>query len=121
MIQLVYRILEPLNLPLAWQLRPPIDSKQIVLSYHFFNESDFSYEDGNPTEDTGSLQVDIFSEIDYTGIMKQIKKLLREAGFIFSHSNPDTLEELDENTVLYHKVLIFNYIESEVLKEWEKP
>lgn len=121
MIELVYNILKPLNLPIEWQLRPSFDANQIVLSYHFFDESDFEYGDGDSTEDIGSLQIDIFSEVDYSKTIKKTKKVLKEAGFLYSHANPDTLEELDQNTVLYHKVLIFNYIESEVLKEWAKP
>ena len=114
MINVVYNILEQLNLPIKWQLRPPFDKSQIVISYHFFNEGDMLFGDGSSAEEGGTLQVDIFSKTDYTGAVKEVKKLLKGAGFLFASSNDD-MEELDNNTMIYHKILIFNYIESEVI------
>lgn len=115
MITRVYDILKPLKVPTKWQLRPQFDKNKMVISYHFFNEINLLNGDGEPAEEGGSLQLDIFSKTDYTSIVKKAKKLLREAGFLFQDANDDT-EELDSNTVIYHKILIFNYIESEVMK-----
>lgn len=114
MINVVYNILKQLNLPIKWQLRPPFDKSQTVISYHFFNEGDLLHGDGDASEEGGTLQVDIFSKTDYTGAVKEVKKLLKGAGFLFADSNDD-MEELDNNTMIYHKVLIFNYVESEVI------
>lgn len=114
MIDTVYNVLKQLNLPVKWQLRPYFDKSQIVISYHFFNEGDLLHGDGEGIEEGGALQIDIFSKINYTSTVKEVKKLLKCAGFLFEDAKDDT-EQLDENTIIYHKILIFNYIESEVL------
>ena len=118
MINKVYEILKPLGLPMKWQLTPPFDSKNIVISYHFFNEGNLLYGEGEAVEEGGSLQVDVFSKVDYMSAVKEIKRLLKGACFLYADARDDT-EELDSNTIIYHKILIFNYCESEVFKNVE--
>lgn len=114
MIDRVYEILRPLKLPIEWQTRPKFNNKSIVVSYHFFNESNLLYGDGDEIEQGGSLQVDVFSNIDYSTTERDVKQLLKENGFKF-YSGEDSIENIDNNTIIYHKTLIFNYIESEVM------
>lgn len=114
MINKVYEILKPLKVPIKWQKRPSFDTTDTVMSYHFFNESELLRGDGLDTENGGALQIDIFSKKDYSSLAREVKALLKQNKFIFSEAT-DTLEELDKNTVIYHKVLTFKYIESEVL------
>lgn len=115
---MVYNVLKPLNLPVKWQLRPSFDKSKTVISYHFFNEGDLLHGDGEGIEEGGALQIDIFSKTNYTSTVKEVKSLLKRAGFLFEEAKDNT-EKLDENTIIYHKILIFNYIESEVLKDVE--
>lgn len=114
MINRVYEALKPLQLPIKWQTRPEFNEKNIVLSYHFFSDSNLLYGDGEDIEQGASLQVDIFSIIDYSSTVKEVKRLLKTNGFKYSTSE-DSTEDIDSNTMIYHKVLIFNYIESEVM------
>jgi hypothetical protein len=114
MVEKVKEVLEPLVLPTAWQLRPAFDGKKTVISYHFFGESDACFGDGEGNEEIGSLQVDIFSLVDYRSTVKEVKRLLKLAKFKFAYANDD-VEKVSDSKVIYHKILIFNYIESEVL------
>lgn len=113
MINRVYEILKPLNIPIKWNKSPDFGINKTVLKYHFFGEGDALHGDGIDAEQGGSLQVDIFSKTDYTSTVKEVKRLLKDAGFLFDNGR-DTTEDLDSNTMIYHKILIFNYIEGVV-------
>lgn len=115
MIMTVYNILKPLNLPIEFLKRPQFDTSKTVISYHFFNESDDNFGDGKANEEVGALQVDIFSKTDYTSTVKEVKSLLSSANFMYSNGY-DNIENLSSSEQIYHKVLIFNYVESEVIK-----
>ena len=115
MINKVFNILETLELPLRWNDTPPFDDRGIVIDYHFFGEGDCLFGDGIALDESGKLQVDVYSKVNYSVTVNQVKTLLRDAGFIFEDGSDNT-EDLDAYTKLYHKVLIFNYSESEVMK-----
>lgn len=113
MIQRVKNILEPLNVPVLFVLRPEINSsKNTGISYHFFNEGYDIHGDGEGNEFGGSLQVDVFSTIDYTDIIEQIKILMKQNKFRLSDMR-DSDDSLN-NIKYYHKIMIFNYSEREV-------
>ena len=115
MIQRVYDILKPLNIPIRYILRPDISgNSKIGISYHFFNEGYELYADGEGIEEGGSLQIDIFSTVDYTSVVDQIKNLMKANKFRLAdmRDNDDSFS----NVKYYHKVLIFNYSTREVLK-----
>lgn len=114
MIQKVADILKPLNVPVQYISRPNISgSSKIGISYHFFNESDNLYGDGEGKEFGGVLQVDIFSTVDYTEVVKQVKDLLKANNFRLAYSGDN--DDSFSNVKYYHKVLRFNYVEEEVL------
>lgn len=114
MIQKVYDILKPLNIPILYILRPEIDSSnKIGISYHFFNESDNLYGDGEGMEFGGSLQIDIFSTVDYTTVVNQVKDLMKANKFRLADMRDS--DDSFSNVKYYHKTLIFNYSEKEVL------
>lgn len=114
MINTVYNILKPLNVPVKYMLRPELNSKnRIAASYHFFGEGYQSYGDGKGKDFGGSLQVDIFSTVDNSETIKQTRSLLEINGFRLADSR-DSFDSLNTNTQYYQKTLVFNYIESEV-------
>ncbi len=116
MINTVYNILKPLNIPVLFLRRPKIDkTNKIGISFHFFNESYNLYGDGNGNESGGVLQIDVFSLIDYTNVVNQIKQIMKENKFRLADSrdSDDSMNEIN----YYQKILIFNYIESEVKKD----
>lgn len=114
MINTVYNILKPLNIPVQFMIRPTINSaNKIAICYHFFGEGWSLHGDGQGKEFSGSVQIDIFSIVDYSNIAKQVIQLMEENGFRLADSR-DSEDSLDNNTKYYQKILIFNYIESEV-------
>lgn len=115
MITKVYNILKGLGLPVAYILRPEITTEnRMGISYHFFNEGDELYGDGVGSEDGGSLQIDIFSTVDYSNIVNQVKALMKANKFRLADAR-DSYDGLDSNIQYYQKVLIFNYSTKEVL------
>lgn len=113
MIQKVNEILKPLNLPISYILRPEISgANKIGISYHFFSEGYGLHGDGDGNEFGGSLQVDIFSTVDYTETINQARQLLESAKFRLADMT-DSDDSL-RNVKYYHKILIFNYSEGEV-------
>lgn len=114
MIQTVYNILKPLNIPIKYILRPDISgSSKIGISYHFFNEGYELYSDGEGIEEGGSLQIDVFSTIDYSSVVNQIRNQMKVNKFRLAdmRDNDDSFS----NVQYYHKILIFNYSTREVL------
>lgn len=115
MIQKVYDILKPLNIPIQYVLRPDISgSYKIGISYHFFNEGDELYGDGVGFHPGGSLQVDIFSTVDYSNIVQQVKELMKINKFRLAPGGSRDSDDSFSNVKYYHKILIFNYLEEEV-------
>lgn len=113
MIQKVYDILKPLNIPIKYILRPDISgTSKIGISYHFFNESPNLYGDGEGVEEGGTLQIDIFSTIDFTSVVNQVKALMKDNKFRLADSRDS--DDSMSSVQYYHKILIFNYAEKEV-------
>jgi len=111
-IQRVHSILETLNIPILYILRPKIDnSNKIGISYHFFNEGYNLHGDGIGREFGGSLQVDIFSTSDYSNTVKQVRELLAVNKFRLAPGGSGDSDDSFNNMGYYHKILIFNYIE----------
>lgn len=110
----VYNSLKSLGLPIIFLKRPKFGASQMVISYHFYNQGNAKFGDGKPNEQSGSLQVDLFSlKADYTSTVNEVKELLSSANFIYFDGD-DNLDKLSETEQLYHKILLFNYVESEV-------
>ncbi len=113
MINRVNEILSILNIPINWNLRPQMDDDKTVISYHFFNEKNSIYGDGKGSGNSGMLQIDVFSVTDYSGVAKNIIDLMVNNGFKFVGAD-DYADGLNANKQLYHKKIVFNYLESEV-------
>lgn len=112
MIKTVGTYLKPLGYPVLWQKRPKIQNKPVI-SFHFFSEKEELKGNGRGVSDAGSLQIDIFSKSDYTKAVKDVKIALIEKGFLFVEGSDD-IESISDTEEIYHKILIFNYVESEV-------
>ena len=116
MIMTVYNLLKPLNAPIKFLERPDFGQNKMCISYHFFNQGNTEYGDGKPTEKGGALQIDVFSKkVDYTNIINDIENILSNANFMLFDKRDD-LENLSNSEQIYHKILIFNYVESEVIE-----
>ena len=114
MIQKVYDILSGIGVPVQYILRPDISSAKTGISYHFFNEGYEVYGDGKGAELGGVLQVDVFSTVDYSSTVQQVRELLEAAKFRLADMR-DGNDGFEDSMKYYQKILIFNYVESEVL------
>lgn len=114
MIQKVYDILSVIGVPIQYILRPDISTAKTGISYHFFNEGYELYADGKGEEFGGVLQVDVFSTVDYSSIVQQTRALLEENKLRLADMR-DGDDGFEDSMKYYHKILIFNYVESEVL------
>ena len=115
MINTVYNLLIPIGIPCRWQDRPDFSSSNTVISYHFFGDGPEDFGEGEYQDESGSCQIDIFSKGNYSNIVEQVKSRMKQGSFLFAPSPGDTIEEVDGIGKIYHKVLIFNYMKSEVL------
>lgn len=113
MVNKVYKILKNTGLPVDHLLRPDITrNKNMVISYHLFNETSLKCGDGNINCFGGSLQVDLFAihRVDFTAKKDEIKQLLLSNGFKLQ--NIDTnLENVDGIGYIDHVIFTFNYKE----------
>jgi len=110
MIQKVFNILKPLGIPVLFMTRPDLNKSKTGISYHFFNEGYDLYGDGKGKGFGGSLQVDIFSTVDYSNAVKQVINILESNGFRLSDAR-DSEDSLTDSIKYYQKILIFNYSE----------
>lgn len=109
----VYEILKSLKYPVSWQVRPKLDNKNtIVISFHFFNEGNSLFGNGKGIRQGGAVQVDVFSLVDYINVVNRVKQEMIKNKFRYYESYDD-IEDVG-NQQIYHKVILFNYDESEV-------
>lgn len=114
MIETVYTVLTSIAnpVPVLWNNRPEIGGDvKTAISYYFFSESDELFGDGVGSNPGGSVQVSIFSTGDYSTVVSQVKTAMKSAGFRYA-DGWDSEESLPQK--YYQKILIFNYLESEV-------
>lgn len=113
MINRVNEILKETKISVQYVLRPDLEKADIAISYHFFNQGFDMYGGGQGKLESGVLQVDVFSTRDYTKEVKEVKDLLLKNKFRLA----DMRDSDDEFSKIkyYHKILIFNYLEEEVM------
>ena len=113
MKQTVSKVLSGLGVPLLWNSRPEISkTNHTAICYQFYSETDKLFGDGKGHEEGGTVLVDVFSLKDYSAVVASVKSLMKAAGFRLADSRDD--DDTLGNIKCYHKILIFNYIESEV-------
>ncbi len=117
MIEHTLTLLKGLGIPVAYSIRPGIDENKEVISFHFYNEGPTIYGDGNGEEFGGNLQVDVFMKKPNKKLCRKIIDLLNRNNYKFEYMND--LGDTTTGIRLFHFVLIFNYLESEVLNEEE--
>lgn len=117
MIDTVNQILTSIDspVPVFWNVRPELSaSVKTAITYYFFSESDSIHGDGVGQQPSGSVQISIFSTGDYSNTVKEVKRAMKSAKFRLV-DGWDSEESLPRK--YYQKILIFNYIESEVIAD----
>lgn len=106
MNKLIIDTLEPLNIPVVFQKYTGTSNQYIT--FFGYNDNGELYADDEEVVTGYYVQVDIWSKGSYTNILKQVKKLMKDANFIKRASGPELYED---DTKLYHKPLRFFFYE----------
>lgn len=114
MIDIIYSALRSLNVPVKYVTRPALNKDGVAISFHFYSERYSYYGDGEGNDFLQSLQVDIFYKKHLNGLDRQIINALKTKKIRFENAF-DSDDSID-GVRLYHKVLTFNFLESEVIQ-----
>jgi hypothetical protein len=104
--------LKPLNIPTRRLRLSSTDAEEnydqyiIVTEYNQFGSL---YADDEEIATTHSIQVSLFTRLNYVSTVKEIKRLLNEIGFV----RTSEYELYEDGTGYYHKVIRFYYVETE--------
>ncbi|GIN60534.1 hypothetical protein J27TS8_05270 [Robertmurraya siralis] len=101
---LIISTLKPLGVPVE-----PLNydgNEDTYITFFEFNQTSQTRADDKEIKTKHSIQVDIWSNGDYTNLTKQVKNLLISVGFVRRMET----ETFEEETKTYHKVLRFNYV-----------
>lgn len=113
MVIIVSEILKQFKIPFNYIIRPEINGRSpTVISFHFFGKTWSYYGDGKGKEFEQSLQIDVFYLRDIKELENKIIEKFEDSRFKFTGAT-DTVETVSGNR-MYHKVLAFNFLESEV-------
>ncbi|MFR1708874.1 MAG: hypothetical protein ACLSV2_08235 [Clostridium sp.] len=102
--KLIIDTLKPLNIPVSFQRYS--GKADTYITFHEYFTSGEEYEDDEEALTAHYIQVDVWSKVDYTDLVKSIKELMLKAGF--KRLNEADLYE--EDTKIYHKGLKFYYL-----------
>lgn len=91
--------------PKQYLLKAPDNTAAPYIEYEILNENGSMYAENEELETTYTIQIDVYTKGSYTKIVKIIKKIMKEKGFLkeFGGSN------YEEKSKLFHYVLRFNY------------
>lgn len=113
MIKKIKNILKTLKIPVEYIIRPKFGTSKVVITYHFYNLSHAYYGDGEGKNFQEALQIDVFYKSDIGDLDRKIIKLMKDNNIRFNNID-DYVEDI-AGIRLYHKILRFNYVESEVM------
>ncbi|HCG4535564.1 TPA: hypothetical protein NJY08_004409 [Salmonella enterica subsp. enterica serovar Typhi str. AG3] len=100
--------LNPLNIPTRRLQLSKDDEEQNYNQYiivYFLNESGALYADDEEIETSHSIQLSLFTKLNFEETAKQIKFLLGDKGF----SRTSEFESYENQTGYFHKVIRFSY------------
>ncbi|MBP3038064.1 hypothetical protein J9303_00895 [Bacillaceae bacterium Marseille-Q3522] len=100
---LIESTLEPIGIPVSFQTYPGEETTYIT--YFEYNQRGALFAEDEEKRTAYSIQVDVWSQVDYTDVVKQVKSKLKATGFIRQYEG----EIYEDETETYHKILRFNY------------
>lgn len=108
--QLIINTLKPLNIPVVFQKYT--GKAETYITFHEYLTAGEEYEDDEEILTAHYIQVDLWSKVDYTALVKEVKRLLINVGF----KRINEVDLYEDDTKIYHKGLKFYYLEE---KEWD--
>lgn len=104
--KLVIDALKPLGVPVGFQKYS--GQEQTYITFHEYLQSGEEFVEDMEAFTGHYIQVDVWSKVDYTALVGNVKTLLMPAGF----KRLDEADFYEADTGLYHKGLRFFYLES---------
>jgi hypothetical protein len=105
--KLIINSLAPLNIPVSFQKYS--GDKNLYITFHEYFTIGETFDDDEESITGHFVQLDVWSDSDYTNIVKNTRKIMTNNGFK-RLSESDLCEE---DTKIYHKVMKFYYMEGE--------
>lgn len=103
--KLIIDLLKPLNVPVSFQRYT--GKADTYITFHEYFTSGEEYEDDEEALTAHYIQVDVWSKVDYSEVVKKTKELLLKAGL----KRLNEIDLYEEDTKIYHKGLKFYYLE----------
>ena len=103
--KLIIDTLKLLRVPVAFQKYN--GKAETYITFHEYLATGEEYEDDEESLTAHYIQVDVWSKADYTDVVKNITELMLKAGF----KRLNEIDLYEEDTKIYHKGLIFYYLE----------
>ena len=100
--------LTPLNIPVKRLGLSKADTEKNYQQYIIvteYNQQGILHSDDEEVVTSHSIQISLFSKLNYVETSKQIKDLLKEIGF----TRTNEYELYEDNTGYYHKIIRLNY------------
>lgn len=105
----IKKALTPLNIPTRRLKLSKADEEQNYNEYiivYFLNESGVLFADDKEIATSHSIQLSLFTRLNFEETTKQIKALLGGIGF----TRTSEFESYENQTGYYHKVIRFSYV-----------
>lgn len=86
-------------------LKAPDNTTAPYIEYEVLNEEGSLYAENEEIETNYRIQIDVFTKGSYTSIVKAIKIVMKENGFMKEFGG----SRFEEDSKLFHYILRFNY------------
>lgn len=103
--KIIIDTLKPLKIPVAFQKYS--GKAETYITFHEYLATGEEYEDDEESLTAHYVQVDVWSKVDYTDVVKNIKELLLKTAF----KRLNEIDLYEEDTKIYHKGLKFYYLQ----------
>jgi hypothetical protein len=103
--KIITESLKTLKIPVVFQKYS--GKAESYITFHEYLATGETYEDDEETLTAHYIQIDLWSKVDYTNLVKEIKRLLINTGF----KRLNEIDLYEEDTKIYHKGLKFYYLE----------
>lgn len=105
---LIIDTLSPLNIPVRFQKLLDSDGQpNSYITFFEYNQNGALHGDDEEIKSNHFIQVDIWSKVNYSGLVKNTKDNLIKVGFTRTYEK----EFYEKDTKLYHKVIRFNFVQ----------
>lgn len=105
---LIIKTLEPLGVIVRFQRLVDTDGNpDTYITFFEFNQTGALYADDQELQTRHSIQVDIWSKVNYTKLVALVKEKLINVGFTRTMET----DGFETETDIFHKIIRFNYVQ----------